>query len=170
MKKKFFYLNYHISALLLRHFCISNFSLSLSLFLPLVYFTLTHHISLPSLMVQSSAPCPSLQYSLQGSFSPLVFFFLFCFGLVFLFLFIYLFIYFWLRWVLVAARGFSLVVVSGGYSSLWCAGFSLRWFPLLQSMDSRHTGSVVAHGFSCSAACGIFPDQAEARLHWQADS
>ena len=41
--------------------------------------------------------------------------------------FIILFIYFWRRWVFVAARGLSLVVVSVGYSSLWCAGFSLRW-------------------------------------------
>ena len=44
----------------------------------------------------------------------------------FLFFFIiYLFIYFWLSWVFVAAHVLSLVVVSGGYSSLWCAGFSL---------------------------------------------
>ena len=40
--------------------------------------------------------------------------------------FIYLFIYFWLRWVFVAARGLSLVAVSGGYSSLRCMGFSLQ--------------------------------------------
>ena len=31
---------------------------------------------------------------------------------------------------------------------------------LLRSTDCRHAGSVVvAHGLSCSAACGIFPDQ-----------
>ena len=35
----------------------------------------------------------------------------------------YLYI-FWLRWVFVAERGLSLFAVSGGYSSLWCAGFS----------------------------------------------
>ena len=40
---------------------------------------------------------------------------------------IYLFIYLWLRWVFVAARGLSLVVVSGGCSLLWCASFSLGW-------------------------------------------
>ena len=36
-----------------------------------------------------------------------------------------------------------------------------------------HTGSaVVAHGLSCSTACGIFPDQRSnlCPLHWQADS
>ena len=29
---------------------------------------------------------------------------------------------------------------SQGYSSLWCAGFSLRWLLLLQSTGSRHMG------------------------------
>ena len=38
-----------------------------------------------------------------------------------------LFIYFWLRWVFVAMHRLSLVVVSRGYSSLRCVGFSLRW-------------------------------------------
>ena len=51
------------------------------------------------------------------------------------FLFFFFLIYFWLRWVFVAARGLSLVLASGGYSSLWCVGFSLRWLLLLQ-----HTG------------------------------
>ena len=51
-----------------------------------------------------------------------------------------LFIYFWLRWVFVAAHWLSLVAASGGYSSLRCTGFSLRWLLLLQSMGSRHTG------------------------------
>ncbi|KAJ8782454.1 hypothetical protein J1605_010162 [Eschrichtius robustus] len=38
---------------------------------------------------------------------------------------------------------------------------------------SRRAGSViVAHGPSCSAACGMFPDQGSnpCPLHWQADS
>ena len=46
-----------------------------------------------------------------------------------LFFFIFkinLFVYFWLRWVFATARGLSLVAASGGYSLLWCAGFSLR--------------------------------------------
>ena len=77
-----------------------------------------------------------------------------------LLLFIYLFIYFWLRWVFPAALGLSLVAASRGYSSLLCAGFSLQWLLLLWSTGSRHAGSVVvAHRLSCSAACGIFPDQ-----------
>ena len=62
-------------------------------------------------------------------------------------LFIYLFIYFWLRWVFVAVRGLSLVAASRGYSSLWCAGFSLWWLLLWWSTGSRRAGSVVvAHG------------------------
>ena len=64
-------------------------------------------------------------------------------------------IYFWLCWVFVAVHGLSLVAASRGYSSLRCAGFSLRWLLLLQSMGSRCTGFssygmpasvVVAHG------------------------
>ena len=44
---------------------------------------------------------------------------------------------------------------------------------LLWSTGSRRAGSVVvAHGPSCSAVCGIFPDQGSnlCPLHWQADS
>ena len=44
----------------------------------------------------------------------------------FLFSYIYLFyFYFWLCWVFVSVRGLSLVAVSGGHSSLRCAGLSL---------------------------------------------
>ena len=64
----------------------------------------------------------------------------------------YLFIYFWLHWVFVAACGLSLVVASGGYSSLWCVGFSLWWLLLLQSTGSRCAGfSSVARGLSSCA-------------------
>ena len=88
-------------------------------------------------------------------------------------LFIYLFIYFWLCWVFVSVRGLSLVAASGGHFSLRCAGLSLSWPLLLRSTGSRRAGSVVvAHGPSCSAACGIFPDQGSnpCPLHYQADS
>ena len=55
--------------------------------------------------------------------------------------------FFWLHWVFVAVRGLSLIAVSGGYSSLWCAGFSLQRLLLLQSMGSSHARSeVVVHG------------------------
>ena len=54
--------------------------------------------------------------------------------------FIYLFIYLWLRWVFVAAHGLTLVAASRGYSSFWCAGFSLWWLLLLRSTGSRRAG------------------------------
>ena len=98
---------------------------------------------------------------------------IFFFNFGFIYLFIYLFIYFWLCWVFVSVRGLSLVVASGGHSSWRCAGLSLSRPLLLRSTGSRSTGSViVAHGPSCSAACGIFPDQGSnpCPLHWQADS
>ena len=77
-----------------------------------------------------------------------------------LYLFIYLFIYFWLCWVFVSVRGLSLVAASGGHSSSRCACLSLSRPLLLRSTGSRHAGSVVvAHGPSCSTACGIFPGQ-----------
>ena len=86
---------------------------------------------------------------------------------------IYLFIYLWLCWVFISVRRLSLVAASGSHSSSWCAGLSLSRPLLLRSTGSRRAGSVVvAHGPSCSAACGIFPDQGSnpCPLHWQADS
>ena len=40
---------------------------------------------------------------------------------------LFIYFYFWLPWIFVAACGLSLVAASGGYSSMRCAGFSLRW-------------------------------------------
>ena len=99
-----------------------------------------------------------------------------CTGWTFFFfinLFIYLFIYLWLCWVFVSVQGLSLVAASGGHSSSRCAGLSLSRPLLLQSTGPRRAGSVVvAHGPSCSVACGIFPDQGSNPCppHWQADS
>ena len=92
---------------------------------------------------------------------------------VFSFFFLNLFIYFWLCWVLVSVWGLSLLAASGGHSSSRCAGLSLSRPLPLRSTGSRRAGSVVvAHGLSCSTACGIFPDQGSnpCPLHWQADS
>ena len=78
-----------------------------------------------------------------------------------------------LHWVFVSVRGLFRLAVCGGHSSSWCAGLSLSRPLLLRSTSSRRAGSaVVAHGPSCSAACGIFPDQGlnPCPLHWQADS
>ena len=85
----------------------------------------------------------------------------------------YVCMYVWLCWVFISVRGLSLVVASGGHSSSRCAGLSLSRALLLRSTGSRRAGSViVAHGPSCSVACGIFPDQGSnpCPLHWQADS
>ena len=123
---------------------------------------------------RGSNPCPlhwqADSQPLHHQGSPIMWFLFFI--LYFLKL-IYLFIYFWLCWVFVSVRGLSLVAASGGHSSSWCTGLSLLRHLLLQSTSSRRAGSVVvAHGPSCSAACGIFPDQGlnPCPLHWQADS
>ena len=108
-----------------------------------------------------------------------VFFAPFMVGLSFSFFFFlifkkfYFFFYLWLCWVFVFVHGRSLVAASGGHSSSQCAGLSLSRPLLLRSTSSRHAGSVVvAHGPSCSVACGILPDQGSnpCPLHWQADS
>ena len=83
------------------------------------------------------------------------------------------FIYLRVCWDFVSVRGLSLVAASGGHSSSRCTGLSLSRPLLLRSTGSRRAGSVVvAHGLSCSTACGIFPDQGSnpCPLHWQADS
>ena len=71
---------------------------------------------------------------------------------------LFIYFYLWLCWVFVSVRGLSLVVASGGRSSSRCVGLSLSQPLLLRSTGSRHAGSViVAHGPSCSAACGNLP-------------
>ena len=70
-------------------------------------------------------------------------------------------------------RGLPLVAASGGHSSSQCAGLSLSRPHPLRGTGSRRAGSaVVAHGPSCSAACGILPDHGSnpCPVHWQADS
>ena len=76
----------------------------------------------------------------------MIFVYFFCLAVVsnfstcFFFKFFVFIIYFWLRWLFVAAHGLSLVATSGGYPSLQCMGFSLRWLFLLWSTGSRRTG------------------------------
>ena len=68
------------------------------------------------------------------------------------------------------ARAFS---SCGERGPLFIAGLSLSQPLPLWSTGSRRAGSVaVAHGLSCSTACGILPDQGSnpCPLHWQADS
>ena len=109
---------------------------------------------------RTQAPCigSAVSYPLDHQGSPLLGFLI---SPIFFFNFYYylFIIYFWLCWVFVSVRGLSPVVASGGHSSSQCAGLSLPWPLLLWSTGSRRAGSVaVAHGPSCSAACGIFPD------------
>ena len=78
---------------------------------------------------------------------------------------------FGLHWVFIAVHGLSLVAGASLHCSVrasHCGGFSCcrAW-----ALGTR-ASVVVAHGSSCSAACGIFPDQGSnpCPLHWQADS
>ena len=89
-------------------------------------------------------------------------------------LFICLFIYFWLHWVLIAERRPSLVAASRLLIAvlLWSTGSRHRASVVVAHRLQSTASAVVAHGLSCSTACGIFPDQGPSPgpLHWQADS
>ena len=93
---------------------------------------------------------------------------------LFLFFFLVLFIYLFLSvlGLRFCARAFS---SCGKRGPLFIAvrGSLTIAASLVGSTGSRRAGSViVAHGPSCSVACGIFPDQGSnpCPLHWQADS
>ena len=82
---------------------------------------------------------------------------------------------FLLRWFFIATCGLSLAVVGGwgatlgcGAQASHCGGFSCCG---AQALGVR-ASVVVAHGLSCSTACGIFPDQGLnlCPLNWQVDS
>ena len=61
---------------------------------------------------------------------------------------------------------------SGGFS--YCRAWALGMQALVVVARGLQSGGsvVTAHGLSCSAACGIFPDQGlnTCPQHWQADS
>ena len=70
-------------------------------------------------------------------------------------------------------RGLSPVAASRGHSPSRRTGLSPSRPLLLRSTGSRRAGpAIVARGPSCSAACGILPDQGSnpCPLHQQADS
>ena len=138
------------------------------LFIPLCYliycwFLLVHF----SLQLLYSSALVLLLYSnslLNLSLWPFILFFFLIYSFIYLF---------WLCWVFISVRGLSPAAASGGHSSSRCAGLPLSRPLLLRSTGSRRAGSAaVAHGPSCSAACGILPDQGSnpRPLHWQADS
>ena len=83
------------------------------------------------------------------------------------------FFVFWLHWSFLLCAGFLSCGEQGSTLYLQCVGFSLQWLLLLQSMASRHPGSVVvAHRLGCPAACGISPGQGSdlCPLPWQVNS
>ena len=114
------------------------------------------------------------------------------FGIIFFLIYFFYFFIFWLRWVFVAAHGPSLVVTRGAALScgVWAShcvaspvaehelqahGLQQLWHSgsVVVACRLQSTASVVvAHGLSCSMACGIFLDQGSnpCPLHWQADS
>ena len=63
--------------------------------------------------------------------------------------------------------GYSLVVVSGIYSSLHCSGFLLGWLLLLQSWGCRHLGLAIP-GLAESSWTTDWMNLCP--LHWQVDS
>ena len=75
---------------------------------------------------------------------------------------------------LCCCAGFSLVVASGGRSSAAACGLLIAVASLVaeQRLKGPRTSVVVAHGLSCSLACGVFLDQGlnPFVLHWQVDS
>jgi len=80
---------------------------------------------------------------------------------------------FWLRWVLVAARGLFLVVASEGRSLLLVWTSHRGGFSCCRAQAVGAWASVVAtQGLSCPTACGIFwtRNQNPCPLHWQAGS
>lgn len=82
------------------------------------------------------------------------------------FLFHLIYLCFWLHCIFVAVHRLPLDAVSRGYSSfwwllLWHAGPRVFRLQLLRLAGSRPWARWFWHtGFGCSAACGIFPDQA----------
>ena len=56
------------------------------------------------------------------------------------YLILFIFVFIWLHWVSVPECQLSLVAARGGYSSLQCLGFLLRWLLSLHSKGSREHG------------------------------
>ena len=90
--------------------------------------------------------------------------------------------YFWLCWVFVAVRGLFSSCNERGLLFVVVRELLIAVASRCRAWALEHTGfsscgtwapeTVVAHGLSCSAACGVFPDQGSnpCPLHWQADS
>ena len=81
------------------------------------------------------------------------------------------FLIFWLHCVLLLRVGF-LQLRRAGFSCCGAQALSTRASAVVARGLQSAGSEVVAHGLSCSAACGVFPDHSSnpCPLHWQADS
>ena len=95
---------------------------------------------IPALLLFAVKHLERTVFNLTSAFSPHPFTKVSSYLFFLIYLLLFKLIYFCLCWVFVAACRLSLVAVSGGYSSLQCAGFSLRWLLLLWSMGSLACG------------------------------
>ena len=75
------------------------------------------------------------------------------------------------RGLVAASTGYSLAVERGLQGARASGAAAVSSAVVALRLQSTGLG-VVAHGLSCSAACGIFPDQGSNLflLHWEADS
>ena len=84
------------------------------------------------------SPCPWLQPTGSYSASAILSRVSTWFSLTFIY--ISWFLYLWLCWVFIAVQAFLKLWQVGATLRPWCTGFSLQWFRLLWSTDSRRTG------------------------------
>ena len=75
-------------------------------------------------------------------------------------------------WLFVAVHGLSLVAETGGYSVVEVHRLLTAVISLVEEPGIYSMGSVVSHGFSYPAACGVSPNQGWNMypLHWWAHS
>ena len=67
--------------------------------------------------------------------------------------------FFWLRWVFIAACGFSPLAESRGSSFCMVQASHCGGFSCFRAQALECGPIIVVHGLSCSTARGIFPDQ-----------
>ena len=110
--------------------------------------------------------CPWLQYSLP-----------YCtcdsFNIFYLFIYLFLILFMAVLGLRFCARAFSSCGKRGPLFIAVRGSLTIAASLVAEHRLQTRAGSViVAHGPSCSAACGIFPDQGSTpcALHWQADS
>ena len=86
---------------------------------------------------------------------------------------LFFFLNFWLCWVFTAAQAFLWLCELELLSSCHMQASHCDGLSCCGAWALGHVGLIVAaHGLSCSAACGIFPDQGSNPClpHWQVDA